>query len=170
MKSTEHPEPIPWEIERRFRVDDASFLRGRAGRRLVQGYLSRDPQRTVRLRLETDEDGRERGWLTVKGPTRREQGACVRREWEVELPPGDVRRGLDLCLPDLLEKTRHAVEHAGRLWVVDVFGGACAGLVLAEVELERPDLPLDLPPWLGAEIGADGRYSNSSLSRHPRRS
>ena len=165
----EHPEPIPWEIERRFLVPDASFLQGRTGRRLVQGYLARDPGRTVRLRLETDEEGRERGWLTVKGPTRLEKGACVRREWEVELPAAQVRAGLDLCLPHLLEKTRHHLEHAGRPWVVDVFGGACAGLVLAEIELEHPDLAVDLPPWLGAEISHDGRYSNASLSHQPRR-
>jgi len=160
--------PHPLEIERRFLVYDASFLAGRRGRLLVQGYVCRDPERTVRLRLETDEEGRERGWLTMKGATRLVEGACVRREWEVELPPTQVRAGLEICLPTLLEKTRHTVEHAGRRWDVDVFHGACQGLILAEVELARPDEAVDLPPWLGTEIGADPRYANAVLSLHPR--
>lgn len=164
MKPVEHGASVPREIERRFLVSDDAVLVGRAGRRLVQGYLSRDPERTVRLRLETDGAGRERGWLTVKGPTGLEDGACVRREWEVELPPAEVRRGLSLCLPHLLEKTRFEVRDAGRLWEVDRFHGRLAGLVLAEVELPRPDDPVDLPSWLGPEISADPRWSNAALS------
>lgn len=160
----EQPEPIPMEIERRFLVTDAGFLEGRAGRRQVQGYLSRDPERTVRLRVEVDEAGAERGWLTVKGPTRLECGACVRREWEVELPAGQARAGLSLCLPRLVEKTRVVVEHAGQHWTVDQFHGCLQGLVLAELELRRPDDPVHLPPWLGPEISDDPRWSNAALS------
>jgi adenylate cyclase len=166
MDHVNHP---PLEIERRFLVADPSVLADLPGRHLVQGYLSRDPGRTVRLRLETDGAGWERGWLTVKGPTRLENGACVRREWEVELPAAQVRAGLELCLPDLVEKTRHAVEHAGRRWDVDIFHGLCQGLILAEVELDHPGAPLILPPWVGAEVGADPRYANAVLSQSPRR-
>ncbi|MFA7331719.1 MAG: CYTH domain-containing protein [Candidatus Delongbacteria bacterium] len=155
------------EIERRFLVADPAALGDWPAQRLVQGYLSRDPGRTVRLRLSTDEQGCERGWLTVKGPTRLEAGACVRTEWEVELPPAEVRAGLALCLPSLLEKTRLRVEHAGHVWEVDVFQGANAGLVLAEIELEGPDESFATPPWLGEEISADPRYSNACLSDTP---
>jgi adenylate cyclase len=155
------------EMERRFRVADPAALAGLAGRQLLQGYLSRSPERTVRLRLAVEADGREQGWLTVKGPTRLEAGTCVRTEWEVELPPAEVRAGLALCLPQVLEKTRLRVTHAGHDWDVDIFQGANAGLVLAEIELTRPDESFVPPPWLGPEISADSRYSNACLSETP---
>lgn len=151
------------EIERRFLVADPAALGGWPGQQLMQGYLSRDPERTVRLRLSTDGQS-ERGWLTVKGPTRLEAGACVRTEWEVELPPAEVRAGLALCLPNLLEKTRLRVEYAGHTWDVDLFHGSLEGLALAELELESADTPFPAPPWLGEEISHDPRYSNAALS------
>lgn len=155
------------EIERRFRVAHPELLRGLKGRSLLQGYLSRDPERTVRLRLAVEESGAERGWLTVKGPSRLDGSALVRMEWEVELPPSEVRAGLALCLPQILEKTRLQVEHAGHHWDVDVFHGANEGLVLAEIELASPGEIFQRPPWLGEELGPDFRFSNASLSETP---
>jgi len=155
------------EIERRFLVADAALCEGRPGQRLTQGYLCRDPGRTVRVRLAVDEAGGERAWLTVKGPSRLELGALVRAEWELELEPGLARQWLGLCLPALVEKTRHRIGHAGHVWELDVFHGENAGLVLAEVELSAPGEAVDLPPWLGQEISHDGRYHNAALSERP---
>jgi adenylate cyclase len=39
--------------------------------------------------------------------------------------------------------------------------------VVAEIELEHEDEPLDVPPWAGAEVTEDVRYYNSSLARTP---
>jgi adenylate cyclase len=47
---------------------------------------------------------------------------------------------------------------------VDVFEGPLDGLVIAEVELPRPDHPLDLPPWAGSEVTDDPRYANAALA------
>ncbi|MGH1570428.1 hypothetical protein ACRAWG_06855 [Methylobacterium sp. P31] len=63
-----------------------------------------------------------------------------------------------------LEKTRYRVEHAGAVWEVDVFGGALAGLILAEIELEREDQPVVLPSWIEREVTDDARYRNSRLA------
>ena len=41
------------------------------------------------------------------------------------------------------------------------------GLVLAEVELEHEAESFIRPPWLGVEVSADYRYSNSSLCLRP---
>jgi hypothetical protein len=41
------------------------------------------------------------------------------------------------------------------------------GLVLAEVELERADQPVSLPPWAGLEVTDDPRYYNVNLAKHP---
>ncbi|MBF1704512.1 MAG: adenylate cyclase, partial [Selenomonas sp.] len=84
------------EIERKFTVR-ADFCPQSAGTEMAQGYLSRDPQRTVRVRLAGG-----RGYLTVKGETR----GMVRAEYEYEIPPTDARAMLALCDPPLVEKTR----------------------------------------------------------------
>ena len=108
------------EIERKFTVR-ADFCPQGAGTEMAQGYLSRDPQRTVRVRLAGG-----RGYLTVKGETR----GMVRAEYEYEIPPTDARAMLALCDPPLVEKTRYVVDAAGRRWEVDVFHGANDGLVV----------------------------------------
>ena len=74
---------------------------------------------------------------------------------------------MTLAIGRIIEKTRHTVEHGGFIWEVDVFEGANAGLVLAEIELDAADESFERPGWLGEEVSMDPRYSNSSLSRHP---
>ena len=50
----------------------------------------------------------------------------------------------------------------------DVLHGDEVGpLLLAEVELERADQPVPLPPWIGREVTGDPRYYNAWLARHP---
>lgn len=157
------------EVERRFLVTDVrAATAGSEGRRITQGYLCRDPDRVVRVRLVQGPLEQEEAWLTVKGAPDPTTGATLcRREWEVPLSPATARDWLSLCLPHLIEKCRHSVDVGGRQWVVDVFHGANQGLVLAEVELESPDDPVHLPSWLGREVGADSRYHNSVLSARP---
>ena len=145
------------EIERKFTVR-ADFRPQGAGTEMAQGYLSRDPQRTVRVRLAGG-----RGYLTVKGETR----GMVRAEYEYEIPPTDARAMLALCDPPLVEKTRYIVDAAGRRWEVDVFHGANDGLVVAEVELPSETAEVTLPAWVDREVTGEKRYYNSSLIVHP---
>jgi CYTH domain-containing protein len=149
------------EIERKFLVGDVSFLGSSAGAVVRQGYLSLDPDRTVRVRVA---DGS--GFLTVKG---RSDGAS-RPEFEYAIPREDADELLALRDGALVEKVRHRVEHGGRTWEVDVFGGENAGLVVAEVELPTADALVALPPWVGREVTGDERFFNASLVRHPYRS
>lgn len=145
------------EIERKFTVR-ADFCPQGAGTEMAQGYLSRDPQRTVRVRLAGG-----RGYLTVKGETR----GMVRAEYEYEIPPTDARAMLALCDPPLVEKTRYVVDAAGRRWEVDVFHGANDGLVVAEVELPSETAEVTLPAWVEREVTREKRYYNSALIVHP---
>lgn len=145
------------EIERKFLVKGEGW-RGTPGTEIRQGYLSRDKERTVRVRTTGD-----RAYLTVKGLTK----GAVRPEFEYEIPLADARELLKLCLPLLIEKRRHIVEYRGSRWEVDEFSGAHAGLVLAEIELQAPDQPFARPAWLGAEVTDDPRYCNSTLSTAP---
>lgn len=146
------------EIERKFLVADASWNDGSSGTRIAQGYLSADPDRSVRVRLT---DGQ--AWITIKGRTT----GISRPEFEYSIPPADAQKLLSLCLPGIIDKTRHRIPFGGHIWEVDVFHGANEGLVLAEVELAQESITPELPPWLGAEVSSDHRYSNSSLAKHP---
>lgn len=146
------------EIERKFLVTDSTVVDGVDGTPIRQGYLSRDPERTVRIRRAGP-----RGIVTVKGKS---TGAS-RSEWEYEIPADDADAMLDICEPPVLEKTRYKIDVAGRTWEVDIFHGANDGLVMAEVELDDVDAVVVLPAWAGREVTDDPRYYNASLSRSP---
>ena len=147
------------EIERKFLLDDDGW-RGLGQPTLMrQGYLTSDPVRTVRVRIEG-----ERAVITIKSKAT----FATRGEWEYEIPVADAAELLDrLCEQPLIEKTRHRIEHAGHTWEVDEFQGENAGLVVAEIELGSEDEAFDKPDWIGQEVTGDPRYYNSSLIRQP---
>ncbi len=145
------------EIERKFLVKNNWRPPG-GGTRYLQGYLSVDPERNVRIRLAGEE-----AFLTIKGKTE----GLSRPEFEYPIPADDARQLLKLCLPHIIEKTRYLVPHGGLTWEVDVFHGVNEGLCLAEIELESEDQPFSRPDWLAREVSGDKRYYNAWLSRHP---
>ena len=145
------------EIERKFLVKGTLWRRSDAVS-IKQGYLNRDKARTVRVRVQG-----EKAFLTIKGLT---VGAS-RTEFEYALPIDDARSLLALCDGPLIEKRRHRVEFDGRLWEIDEFEGANAGLVLAEIELEDEAQTFERPDWLGLEVTSDARYYNSNLAVQP---
>lgn len=149
---------MPSEIERKFLVTDDSWRDGTPGARIAQGYLSQDPDRTVRVRMAG-----ENAWLTIKGRTE----GITRAEFEYAIPLEEARRLLEMCLPSVIDKTRHEVSYEGHLWEIDVFHGDNEGLVVAEVELaDEADVP-ELPPWVGAEVSSEARYFNACLAAIP---
>lgn len=154
------------EIERRFLVRTTAWQdQVRTSVHLRQGYIGISSH-GVTTRVRHD---RHQGWLTLKAPTTAGTGpAAALRRWEFEyaIPLGDARRLLEHC-PHQLSKERHMLNLTDGDWVVDCFGGANRGLMLAEVELERSDASLYLPPWLGPEVSFDGRLSNAALARRP---
>jgi len=150
---------MPIEIERTFLVTGDSWRREAGGTLLRQGYLCTDPERTVRVRLAG-----EGATLTIKGKTE----GISRAEFEYPIPAAEGAELLDrLCLRPLIEKTRYRLNHAGRVWEIDEFFGDNTGLVLAEVELESADAPLELPAWAGREVSDDPRYYNANLVQSP---
>jgi CYTH domain-containing protein len=151
---------MPVEIERKFLVLDDGWRGDISGQRYCQGYLARSDGVTVRVRRAGP-----RAYLTVKG----EPNGIARPEFEYEVPVDDAEAMLAaLCARPLIEKTRFLVCYEGLQWHVDEFKGDNAGLVLAEIELEHPDQPVPLPPWVGQEVTHDPRYRNSRLVDAPR--
>ncbi|HWU17180.1 MAG TPA: CYTH domain-containing protein [Devosia sp.] len=146
------------EIERKFLVTGDGWAALATGSALLrQGYLSSNAKATVRVRSKDD----RKAVLTLKGVA---QGIS-RAEYEYDIPIEDARELLAMAAPHVVEKRRHIVPFGGLIWEVDVFEGRHAGLVLAEVELESEDQAVALPDWVGAEVSADERYFNASLSR-----
>lgn len=148
------------EIERKFLVRGEYKTLAASSSRIVQGYLCSARGRTVRVRLRGDV-----GYLTIKGPSR--DGGLSRYEFEKEITRDEALSLLSLCEAGVIDKVRHLVPFAGHIFEVDEFFGDNAGLVVAEVELERPDEPFASPPFLGAEVTGDRRYYNSSLRAYP---
>lgn len=122
--------------------------------KISQGYLSRDPERIVRVRIQDD-----KGCLTVKGRT----DGDIRQEFEYGIPIGDARVLLDLCERPVLEKIRYHVEFDGWLWEVDEYLGELAPLIVAEIELPSSDSVYPIPPFVGKNVTGDPRYYNSNL-------
>jgi adenylate cyclase len=145
------------EIERKFLVTGSDW-RQATGTHYSQGYLNRDKERVVRVRIAG-----EKAFLTIKGKS---VGAS-RAEFEYEIPVADAQQLLKLCDGPLVEKIRRVITHDGNKWEVDEFLGENAGLVVAEIELRSEDQAFTRPDWLGTEVTDDSRYYNSSLSALP---
>jgi adenylate cyclase len=148
---------VPTEIERKFLVHGNDWRQG-VPVRLCQGYLNRDKERTVRVRIAGS-----RAYLTIKGLT---QGAS-RPEFEYEIPLHDGEALLTLCDGQPLEKNRYRVQHVGATWEIDEFLGANTGLVIAEIELKDERQGFERPSWVSREVTGDPRYFNSSLIAAP---
>lgn len=147
------------EIERKFLVQGNGWREGAEATRLRQGFLSTDPERTVRVRTAGS-----KAWLTIKGKTI----GARRVEYEYEIPVSDAEQMLDsLCERPLIEKTRYEVPARGHTWEVDVFEGENKGLIIAEIELKDEAETFEIPSWVGEEVTDDARYFNSNLVREP---
>ena len=148
------------EIERKFLVSnhDECLRHVTKSIHIVQGYLSLDPSRTVRVR-KTD----TKAILTIKGKPN--SGGDTRFEWEKEISADEATQLFDLCLGQTIEKTRHLIPFQSHCFEVDVFSGNHKGLVIAEIELRSANEKVALPPWIGKEVTGDSRYYNSSLAK-----
>ena len=144
------------EIERKFLVRGDEWRRY-DGVSMRQGYLARERDYSVRVRLAGD-----KGTVTIKSGT----DTLKRAEFEYGIPAADAAELLKLCR-HTIEKTRRVVDVGGTKWEVDEFGGENAGLIVAEVELDSEEQVFNKPSWIGEEVTHDSRYLNSELSAHP---
>jgi len=152
---------MPLEIERKFLVNPDFQKTLSDGILIRQGYLATSEITTVRVRIKGD-----LGYFSVKGPP--DESGMVRLEFEYEIPLADAQTIIDtLCGNRILEKVRYVIHIGEHDWEVDVFHGRNAGLILAEVELNAVDEPLEYPEWIGYEVTGDDRYYNRTLIDNP---
>lgn len=179
-----------FEFERTFLIDEPTGLRSDDPTLIVQGYflasdgyalrvrlqapgLQLDPALTSaasagsahRLSTELVDAHRSRFdfcALTAKGP----YVGGTRYEAEREL---DVEIGVEMVLrcSDVVVKNRYPLWLGSDGWVVDVFAGENAGLLLAEVERGGPVTDLEIPSFCRTEVTDDPRFGNESLVLRP---
>jgi adenylate cyclase len=148
------------EIEKKFLIkgDFKPFVNKSI--RIVQGYLSSVPERTVRVRIKGD-----KGFLTIKGIGN--ASGASRFEFEKEITVAEASELLNICEPGVIDKVRHIVKAEPYVFEVDEFHGENEGLIVAEIELPDENAAFPKPEWLGAEVTGDKRYYNSMLMKTP---
>lgn len=145
------------EIEHKYKVLNDSYKKlSTRSYSIAQGYLCREKERTVRVRVRDD-----KGFLTIKGVTTLD----TRTEFEYEIPVQEAKELLCMCEPIVIEKTRYIVLFEGNVWEVDEFHGVHEGLKIAEIEIPSSDYKYEVPDFIGENVTDDVRYYNSMLSR-----
>jgi adenylate cyclase len=125
---------------------------------ITQSYLSKDPSKTIRLRIADDI-----AFLTIKTPLT--WTSVARNEWEFPIPVQDATELAAICLPGKVIKTRYIIPSGRHTFEVDVFHDKNEGLVIAEIELESENEQFDVPEWLGAEVTGNPAYYSSNLAK-----
>lgn len=144
------------EIERKFLLSSSDWqaLITQPGIPITQGYIPSPRGGSIRIRTKGDQ-----GYITFKS----DPIGAVRQEYEYPIPLTDAKALLEQFPVTRIEKVRHEILNGNRLWEIDVFT-IPANLTLAELELEAPDAPVDLPPWIGQEVTGNKAYRNDALA------
>lgn len=144
------------EIERKFKVERLpQGLESCSRSHIQQAYLCREP--VVRVRRRDDSF-----WLTCKG-----KGLLSREEFELPLCEEAYQYLLNKADGNIITKDRWCIPYRAYTIELDVFKGALAPLMLAEVEFstEEEAEAFCPPDWFGEEVTYDPTYCNSNLSR-----
>ncbi len=161
------------EIERKFLVkSDAFIAQATTSYEIMQGYLCKDPEKTIRVRIRDT-----RAFLTIKSSLLRD--GIAKFEWEKEIDLADAKELMKICLPGAISKTRYIIKVNGQRtmdngqwtkdkgdslkWEVDVFHGRLEGRVLAEIELSDENEAFERPDWLGEEVTGQPQYYNANM-------
>jgi adenylate cyclase len=149
------------EIERKFLVLSDEFIAlAFAKNKIAQGYISTNPERTVRVRIKEN-----KGYLTIKGAGN--TSGLSRFEWEKQISLQDAEPLLKLCEKGVIDKVRYEIKVGKHVYEVDVFEGENEGLIIAEIELQSENEAFEKPNWLGEEVTGDEKYYNAYLSKNP---
>jgi len=148
------------EIERKFLIKGDFMPFVNKSIRIVQGYLSSVPERTVRVRIKDD-----KGFLTIKGIAN--NSGVSRFEFEKEITIEEAIDLLKICESGVIEKVRHLIKVDSFTFEVDEFRNENEGLIVAEIELLNENAVFTKPAWLGKEVTGDKRYYNSMLIKNP---
>jgi len=144
------------EIERKFLVDKAKWetARPKVGAKIIQGYILKTREKTVRIRVKGDS-----GFITIKGQTK----GVTRPEFEFPIPKSEAEEILNEFCPKRIIKIRYELMLDGFVWEIDEFESPKAGLILAEIELSNENQEFLKPDWLGKEVSNEPEYFNANM-------
>lgn len=144
------------EIERKFLVDASKWkkVKPKKGYKIIQGYLLKSPEKTIRVRLKD-----EHGYLTIKGKTK----GISRSEFEYEIPKQEAEDLLHQFCDKKIIKNRYELKVHEFVWEIDEFTSPKPGLILAEIELSHEKETFVRPEWLGEEVSHLTEYFNSNM-------
>lgn len=148
------------ETERKFLVKNGKWrdIPSISSHEITQGYLSVDPERSVRIRISDN-----KAWITIKGKTI----GFTRSEFEYEIPFTEAEIILNSFEIPILKKKRHKLPQGKHIWEIDVFENVNAPLIIAEIELKDESEDFEMPEWLGEEVTHDPKYYNLALALKP---
>ena len=147
------------EIEKKFLIKYIPLEHVKFSKHIKQGYILSDQEKVIRIRKKGDEY-----FLTIKG----NKIGISRYEFEYSIPEEDAAILFgEFCSSDIIEKTRHYIEHKNHLWEVDEFHGDNDGLIVAEIELLSEDETFDIPDWIDREVTSEKKYYNMNLVTNP---
>ena len=145
------------EIEHKYLVVDASYKDLALSKHYIkQGYLSRTPERTIRVRIYDD-----LGFVTIKS----KNVGDTRREFEYEIPKSDAEQLIAMCEKPVIEKNRYLVSYVDHTWEVDEFLGDLSGITIAEIELKNSTENYAKPSFVGENVTGKLEYYNSNIHK-----
>ena len=144
------------EIEYKFLVDEEAWsnLDKPEPVLIVQGYISKNVDATVRVRIKGD-----KGYLTIKGKT----VGITRSEFEYEIPLQDAEEMVNLFTSKHIRKHRYEIVVDEKTWEVDEFHGKLEGLIVAELEVESEEEAFQKPNWITEDVSTNPDYFNAVL-------
>jgi adenylate cyclase len=145
------------EIERKFLVDGDKWTSERmksTSEGIIQTYLSKSAECTVRIRIKGD-----KGFITIKGKTT----GISRSEYEYEIPLDEAKALIEEFGGKTIEKIRYTLLVGMHTWEIDEFKGKLEGLILAEIELQNENEQFEVPHWVTTDVSDDINYYNSKL-------
>lgn len=145
------------EIERKFLINELPFSLNNYSKDIItQGYISTSPVIRIRQKSSTY-------YLTCKS-----KGFMSREEFEIKITKEEYNSLKNKIDYNMIIKERYYIPtHEDLCIELDIFQGALAGLIIAEVEFTSIEQAESfIPPiWFSKELTRDSRFFNSYLCR-----
>lgn len=165
------------EIERKFLVKPSAVENASEAYEILQGYISKNENGSVRLRIETPlitmtwwkkikyfvlmlPLPKSKAFLMSKIKT---ENAIANNETVDEISILNANTLLQNFAKTLIKKTRYIQHVNGKKWEIDVFDSPNRGLMLAEIELESIHEEVYFPEWIEREVTGEAEFYNANM-------
>ena len=155
------------EFERKFLINNINIddLTKSAQKvlKIKQGYYIDDKIKIARIRQSNSD------WFLTFKENSNEIGKNIEFEFKIREDESKEAEEMFNACQYKLEKTRYCINYKDLIIELDIFDGANAGLIMAEVEFKNEDeslwLTANMPSYFVEEVTGDKRYSNINLAK-----